>query len=368
MQCLEEATTAKNDLVTKLDKANLRLEEVTDLVNRTEQDLKREQEKSMELARTLEREQKSLEAESEKWKMLYDSMYHQYNQELRTWENNLNTLEKQRDDREAAFAEETRRKERVVSDLSEQLKESEDRIQELYVELERVKESNDDLQHHSEESFSRLVVTMEEKFEQTLKAEKEQMEMAFRQKVKEHDLYDRLAASAHGGSGSPISSSESRSSSRRPSLVKIESMSDLLSLKAPSLESLETMEPDQVKEKFIVLLDHFYAAVDEIRTLRTKLHHSQDSIDALEIDKLRFEESFKRTIVMQEQQETLMSKRIQDLTNKLLVSEKNYRQLKERRHSRKSSIAKQQALQAKELQQQQKQGGSQSDSGVAKTD
>ena len=43
-------------------------------------------------------------------------------------------------------------------------------------------------------------------------------------------------------------------------------------------------------------------------------------LDAMEIDKIRFEETFKRTIVMQEQQENLMSKRIQDLTNKLQVS------------------------------------------------
>ena len=41
---------------------------------------------------------------------------------------------------------------------------------------------------------------------------------------------------------------------------------------------------------------------------------------------------------MQEQQENLMSKRIQDLTNKLLVSEKTVRQIKEnRKHSRKHS-------------------------------
>jgi hypothetical protein len=48
----------------------------------------------------------------------------------------LGKLEKQRDERESAFCKETRRKERVVSDLSEQLKESEDRIQELQVSAE----------------------------------------------------------------------------------------------------------------------------------------------------------------------------------------------------------------------------------------
>ena len=190
-------------------------------------------------------------------------------------------------------------------------------------------EANEALKHHSEESFSRLVVSMEEKFEESLKAEKEQMEVAFKLKAKDHDLYDRLASS-------PVTT---RSNSRRASLVKISSMSDLLALKAPTLDSLESMGPEQVKQKFIVLMDHFYAAVDEIRALRARLSKAQDTIDAMEIDKLRFEESFKRTIVMQEQQENLMSKRIQDLTNKLLVSEKAVRQLKERKHSRKHSIA-----------------------------
>ncbi len=350
---MDETSKEKADLAAKLDKVNLRLDEVSDMLKRTEKELTLEQEKSRDLARSFERERKSLEAEGDKFKRLYESMYHQYNQELRTWEENLSAMEKQRDDREAVFAEETRRKERVVSDLSEQLKESEDRIQELYVELERVRESNEDLRQHSEQSFSRLVVSMEEKFEETMKAEKEQMELAFKQKMRDHDLYDRLAAGGIGrttagatGSASPMSSAGSRANSRRPSLVKIESMSELMALKAPSLESLDTMEAEEVKEKFVVLLDHFYAAVDEIRTLRSRMNKSQEAIDALEIDKLRFEESFKRTIVMQEQQENLMSQRIQDLTNKLLVAEKNYRQLKERRHSRKSSIAKQQQQQA----------------------
>lgn len=69
-------------------------------------------------------------------------------------------------------------------------------------------------------------------------------------------------------------------------------------------------------------------------------------LDAMEIDKIRFEETFKRTIVMQEQQENLMSKRIQDLTNKLQVSEKTVRQLKERKHSRRHSIKHQNATQS----------------------
>ena len=129
-------------------------------------------------------------------------------------------------------------------------------------------DANEALKHHSEESFSRLVVSMEEKFEESLKAEKEQMELAFKLKAKDHDLYDRLA-------NSPITT---RANSRRASLAKISSMSDLLALKAPTLESLEAMGPEELKQKFIVLMDHFYAAVDEIRALRARLSKAQDTI------------------------------------------------------------------------------------------
>ena len=100
------------------------------------------------------------------------------------------------------------------------------------------------------------------------------------------------------------------------------------------MEAIQTMEREDMTEKFLVLLDHFYASVDEIRKLRVKLRESQDNNDALEIDKVGFEESFKRTIVIQEQQEKAMSRRIQDLTNKLLAAEKTIRQLKERKHSK----------------------------------
>jgi len=167
---------------------------------------------------------------------------------------------------------------------------------------------------------------MEEKFEESLRHEKKQLELAYKEKLKDAEMYERMAMTS------------SDSGSRRASLAKISTMSDLLSIKVPSLEAIETMERDDMIEKFLVLLDHFYRAVEEIRTLRLHLREAQDTNDQLELEKLRFEESFKRTIVMQEQQENLMSKRIQDLTNKLLISEKTVKQLKERRHSKKNSI------------------------------
>ena len=48
------------------------------------------------------------------------------------------------------------------------------------------------------------------------------------------------------------------------------------------------MEINELKQKFIVLMDHFHAAVEEIRALRNRLSKAQDTIDAMEIDKIRF--------------------------------------------------------------------------------
>merc|ERR1711981_450142 len=248
IQSLDDMTRDRDDAISKLDKANLRLEEANVKLAKKEDELESASAQFQDLSNSLKQTKDSMEKEVTKWKMLYESLYLQYDNELHAWEDSLTKLEKQRDEREVAFCEETRRKERVVSDLSEQLKESEDRIQELQVELENIKDTNEELKHHNEESFSRLVVTMEEKFEETLRSEKEQMELAFKLKAKENDLYDRLASS-------PMST---RANSRRASLVKISSMSDLLALKAPTLESLESMDTNELKQKFIVLMDHFY--------------------------------------------------------------------------------------------------------------
>merc|ERR1719211_575881 len=131
-----------------------------------------------------------LETEVDKWKLLHESLYLQYNRELRSWDDRLSSLENERSERESALEEEQRGKDRIISDLSEQLKESDDRIQELLLELESARDSNESFAVNNEESFSRLVVTMEEKFAASLKSEKEQLEVAFRERLREHELYE----------------------------------------------------------------------------------------------------------------------------------------------------------------------------------
>lgn len=371
LEALQGEKDRNAELQKKIEELNVKLEALGDKLRIAEDAAAKEVEKANELRHDFECNLGKLETEVDKWKLLHESLYLQYNRELRSWKDKISRLEKACEATESSQADEMRAKTRIIHDLSEQLKESDDRIQELSMELDAMKEKNAvDFAVNNQESIGKFILSMEEKFAATLKTEKEQLEQAFQEKLKEHEMYEQqqrlvtagvnATASSFGnwtsvlqrqqeeeekerknsnsGEKKPEPSGEVKQPPkkfRRPSLVKINSMTDLLSLRVPSVEAIETMAREDMTEKFLILLDHFYASVDEIRKLRVKLRESQDYADALEIDKARFEETFKRTIVMQEQQETLMSKRLQDLANKLQVSEKTVRQLKEgRKHSK----------------------------------
>ena len=367
LQLLQGEKDANAELMQKVEGLNKNLKSLSEKLRQAEDTNAKEVEKSSKLRHDFEINLGKLETEVDKWKLLHESLYLQYDREQRSWKDKLSRLEKACGDNENSQAEDVRKKNRIISDLSEQLKESDDRIQELSMELDALKDKQaTDFAVNNQESISKFVVSMEEKFAASLKTEKEQLEQAFKERLREHEIYEKqqrlvtadvnATASSFGNLTSvrqkeeeeeqerkksggsdiepPVQVDPKKRRVKRPSLVKINSMTDLLSLKVPSVEAIQTMEREDMTEKFLVLLDHFYASVDEIRKLRIKLRESQDNNDALEIDKVRFEESFKRTIVMQEQQEKTMSKRIQDLTNKLLLSEKLVRQLKERKHSK----------------------------------
>ena len=139
LQTLEDVSKDRDDTKQKFDKTKSKLDEATTKLDSQQTELDQSNQRYNELSTNLQHTKETLDKEVGKWKLLYDSLYNQYDNELHTWEENLSKLETQRDERETAYAEETRRKDRVVSDLSDQLKESEDRIQELQIELEACK-------------------------------------------------------------------------------------------------------------------------------------------------------------------------------------------------------------------------------------
>ena len=81
------------------------------------------------------------------------------------------------------------------------------------------------------------------------------------------------------------------------------------------------------------------SSLEHVNQLKNQLRESQENIDSLEIEKVSLEDAFKRTIKLHEEEQRMMVERVEDLTNKLYVSERSLRQYKERRLSRKANKA-----------------------------
>lgn len=52
-------------------------------------------------------------------------------------------------------------------------------------------------------------------------------------------------------------------------------MTDLLNMEVPSIETIDAMAKDDISVAYLILLDHFYRSMDEIKTLQTQLRELQ---------------------------------------------------------------------------------------------
>ncbi len=113
-------------------------------------------EENSELQRTV---QENLAA-AEKWKGVYDAMYSQFERA----NERLGRLEEENDRMASQFKEQMFAKDQVVSDLSEQLKESEERIHDLLVESEGTRRVSKEREKEHEENISRIIMAMDSKY------------------------------------------------------------------------------------------------------------------------------------------------------------------------------------------------------------
>ena len=206
--------------------------------------------------------------------------------------------------RSTPFGEQILSKDQVISDLSEQLKESDERIQDLLSDVDSAREDRKTIQQEHEEEISRLLVAVESKFNE--EKTKEESERRSRQE-EENAVTSNLEMPKYnkGGKGGEGSSAH----------------------------------PEEV---FSDLCNRLQTAIDEIDHLKRSLRESQAHNDAMEVEKVCLEQAFKRTILMHEEQEKLLVERVQDLTNKLYTSEKTLRQMKERRLSKQMKMKERQ--------------------------
>ena len=73
------------------------------------------------------------------------------------------------------FQEKILAKDKIVSDLSEQLKESEDRIQDLLLESEGSRRVSREKEREHEENLGRIIMAIEDEYKDTIKMQQEQV-------------------------------------------------------------------------------------------------------------------------------------------------------------------------------------------------
>ena len=264
-----------------------------------------ESEKVMELLQEnaqLNRAVQEHKANAEKWKDLYDSIYLQVGK-CQSRISHLELLNSQSDEQLTA-------KDQIVSDLSDQLKDSEDRIQDLIAEIDQIKKDLVDNKNEYEDSLSKVIIAMDNQYsdklesqrkhfqEETAKLNKLESELSLKQYVE--DYFPQFSTS-----GLPMSNPGPGGEGSEPAF-----------------------------EIFADLYSRFQSTLKQNQDLKQTLRESTALNDTLEVEKLCLEQALKRTISLNEEEEKMLVTRIEDLTNKLLASEKSLRQAKERRSSR----------------------------------
>ncbi|XP_071518225.1 uncharacterized protein osp isoform X4 [Panulirus ornatus] len=124
-----------------------------------------------------------------------------------------------------------------------------------------------------------------------------------------------------------ISSSRERFSSKK-NLPRIDSISDLTNFDF-TLEP-EELDKEQLTDEYNELRLRFEKAVNEIKALKREIREIQNQQDEMELSNLKLKQDLKGSEGDFNSQLSLMTCRIQDLTNKLSNSEKQVRLLKQK--------------------------------------
>ena len=113
------------------------------------------------------------QSSAEKWKSAYDATCAQ----LERGQQKLAFLEEENERAAAAFQDKIVAKDKIVSDLSDQLKESEERIQDLHMllESEGSRRVSREKEREHEENLGRIIMAIEDEYKDTIKMQQEQV-------------------------------------------------------------------------------------------------------------------------------------------------------------------------------------------------
>ena len=299
----------QKDLLADKVSENFKLRRQTDQLDQKLQEAnmatRLENEKVIELLQEnaqLNRNSLEQKVNAEKWKDLYESICIQFDkckQKSKYFEH-LNSKSE-----EQLIAKDT-----IISDLSDQLQESEDRIQDLITETDLVKGELMENKAEYKDSLSKVMSAVESH-------------------VAEKMLFSsRFNESSTSAAGTDI---------LMPDLDM--TLAQYMESEFPSsycpASGFESGCP--VHSALSELFAKFKTGQAQICALKKDLQEMQKVNDSVEIEKMCLEQAFKRAIKVNEAEEKMLVERIQDLTNKLVMSEKSLRMSGRERKSSRSS-------------------------------
>lgn len=297
------------------------------------------------------------------WKILYESLQEQHVKERGIWENKLREMENEMQNI-SDTNNEAEQKTHIIADLSHQLQDSEQRINQLLCRTDSLEKEKTALVDGYDDEIQRLKETIKELEEYIDKTDSDKnienntkdseimrlrQELSNKSEFESHikELQDNLTKSetevdclkialSQANSGkkqsadhekqNPMDIDESKVK-KSASLQRIDSMAELR-LPIEDQEYLTTLEQEELIVCYSDLMKLYTRMKNETQNLKSKVKSSQNNADDMELVNIRLKGSLSSVEEQYADQLKVMTANINDLTAKYLAAEKQVRSLK----------------------------------------
>ena len=284
--------------------------------------------------------------EGPNWKALYEGLQEQHSKEREMWERKLQEMEQEMHELQDTNNE-ADQKGHIITDLSHQLQESEQRINQLVCKNDSLNRDNTTLKSAYEDQITGLkenIKELEEYIDKT-DADKNESEsskdseiMRLREELTEkgvlekeiENVRDKLsqAESELERMTQKLEESDEAVARGARSSARLPRMDSLTELMLPSDELQVGVEQEKLLVCYNDVMKRLSKAIAEIKALRGTVKASQNSADEMELMNIRLQQSLASVEEQQSEQLRQMSTKIEDLTGKYLASERQVRSLK----------------------------------------
>ena len=286
--------------------------------------------------------------EGPNWKALYEGLQEQHSKEREMWESKLQEMEQEMHELQDSNNE-ADQKGHIIADLSHQLQESEQRINQLVSKSDSLNRDNTNLKSAYEDQITGLKENIKEleeyidktdadknesesskdseimrlREELTEKCEQEKVAEELREKLYQTETeLERVTQKLEDSDSAPARCGREATSLRLP---RMDSLTELM---LPPDELQMGEEQEKLLAGYNDAMKRLGKAVAEIKALRGTVKTSQNSADEMELVNIRLQQSLASLEVQQAEQVRQMSTKIEDLTGKYLASERQVRTLK----------------------------------------